>query len=413
MTRIMPHATSRVVTNCQVCDSSDLESVLFLGYLPPVNQMQAVGERPVEQPVYPAELLYCRDCTLVQLGCIVDPAVLFPPEYPYVSGTTRALHANFDDLAAESREMLGLGADDLVVDVGSNDGTLLSKFAERHRVQGVEPTKAGALAVAAGLPTIPAFFSRVVAKELCARRGGATLITAANVFAHVADVHGFVEGVLDLLAPNGVFVTESHYLDSLLKGLQYDTIYHEHLRYYSLRSLTHLLEMHGLEVIYTKRIPTHGGSVRVYAARKGWRTVRPFDPGLLTSEEAWPRRLPDFAVRVARSKCDLYALLADRKLPIVGIGAPSRASTLINYLGLDANILSCVFEVEGSPKLGKYMPGTRIPVMDEKYLDMARVDAALLLSWHIAEELTPKVRTRGFTGDLIVPLPEPHGVYDL
>ena len=152
---------SVVVDRCQVCGSTDLEPGLFLGYMPPVNEMPRVGTRPSQQPSYPAELLHCRACSLVQLGLIVDPAILFPPEYPYTSGVTRILHVNFEDLAKESRALLGLKGDELVIDVGSNDGTLLSKFkALGHRVQGIEPTNAGKLAVAAGIPTETAFFTQ-------------------------------------------------------------------------------------------------------------------------------------------------------------------------------------------------------------------------------------------------------------
>src|SRR5579883_1698420 len=148
-----------LVERCQVCGSPALESAFFLGFLPPVNQMRPIGERPAEQPSYPAELLYCTNCELVQLGLVVDPQILFPADYPYTSGTTRVLHENFADLARESAELLDLGPEDLIVDVGSNDGTLLSKFQRAHRVLGIEPTDAGQLARANGIETIQAYFT--------------------------------------------------------------------------------------------------------------------------------------------------------------------------------------------------------------------------------------------------------------
>jgi len=405
---------SVVVDRCQVCGSTGLESVLFLGYLPPVNQMRPLGQRPHEQPAYPAELLRCAKCQLVQLGLIVDPAILFPPDYPYTSGTTRILRENFAELWRESTGILGLRGSELVVDVGSNDGTLLENFrAAGHPVCGVEPTLMANLANERGVRTIMSFFGPTAAARVVQECGRAQIVTATNVFAHIEGVHGIVDSVLAMIADDGVFITESHYLMALIETLQYDTIYHEHLRHYSLESLGYLLGMHGLEVIHAKRIPTHGGSIRAYAARRGARPVLPSVGRLLDEERAagpLADRLQAFRGRVARSKVDLHALLKDllgRRARIYGVGAPSRASTLINYTALDREILDCVVEVKGSYKVGKYMPGTMIPVVDEARLFDDQPEFALLLSWHIADELMPKLTERGFRGGYIVPLPEP------
>jgi hypothetical protein len=233
------------------------------------------------------------------------------------------------------------------------------------------------------------------------------------VFAHIEGVHEIVESLLLMMRDDGVFITESHYLMALLETLQYDTIYHEHLRHYSLESFAYLLHMHGLEAIHAKRIPTHGGSIRVYAARRGARPVAPTVQRVLAEERgAGPLadRLKAFAHRVAVSKVELYALLRNllaKGSRIFGVGAPSRASTLINYVGLDREILDCVVEVKGSYKVGKYMPGTLVPVVDEAQLVEQQPEVALLLSWHIADELMPKLRARGFRGDFLVPLPTP------
>ena len=409
--------SSVVVDRCQVCGSADLDSVLFLGYLPPVNQMRTIGARPHEQPSYPAELLRCRRCDLVQLGLIVDPAILFPPEYPYTSGTTRILRDNFAEMQREAAALLGLPRKGLVVDVGSNDGTLLENFrAAGHPVCGIEPTLMANLANERGVRTIMAFFGAPAASRVLSEHGRAQIVTATNVFAHIEGIHDIVEAVVSMLEDDGVFISESHYLMALLETLQYDTIYHEHLRHYSLGSLSYLLQMHGLEVIHAKRIPTHGGSIRVYAARKGVRAVQPSVAQLLDEErQRGPLgdQLEAFARRVTRSKVDLHALLRDR-LPdgarMFGVGAPSRASTLINYVGLDRELLNAVVEVKGSYKVGKYMPGTVIPVVDEAALFDEQPALALLLSWHIADELMPKLTARGFKGGYVVPLPHPRVV---
>ncbi|MDP9321881.1 MAG: class I SAM-dependent methyltransferase [Chloroflexota bacterium] len=403
---------SVVVERCQACDSDELEPVLFVGYLPPVNTMPPIGERPHEQPAYPAQVLRCRHCELVQLGLVVDPAILFPPEYPYTSGTTRILRENFAELYREVSALYPLGRDDLVVDIGSNDGTLLKNFRDGgHRIHGIEPTNAGLLARDADIPTTIAFFGPATVRQVVRDVGRARIVTATNVFAHIEDVHEVIRAVLELLDDDGLFITESHYWLALVETLQYDTIYHEHLRYYSLTSLRNLLAMHDLEVVHAKRIPTHGGSIRAYAARRGRYPVRPTVGPLLEAETRSldPAALDRFRRGVVVSKLGLHALLRGVKAEgkrVYGIGAPSRATTLVNYVGLDDGIIDYVLEIRGSYKIGKYVPGTLIPVVDEVRLFADQPDYALMLSWHIADELMPKLRQRGFRGGFIVPLPE-------
>jgi SAM-dependent methyltransferase len=399
---------------CQVCGHAPLDDVLSLGYMPPVNQMVRIGAVPRQQPWFPTNLLHCRNCELVQLGLAVDPVIIFPPDYPYTSGTTKLLRDNFADLAREAAAMLGLGKDDLVVDIGSNDGTLLSNFKDAgHRALGIEPTDVGAIANQRGIPTLKRYFGPEVAREAKREHGPAALVTAANCFAHIEDVHAIVEGITEMLAPDGVFISESHYLIGLLDDLQYDTVYHEHLRYYSVGSLAHLLEMHGLEVFHARKIPTHGGSIRVYAARKGTRAVQPSVKAMLDAEprgDAMRKRLADFRHDVMLSKLRLHALIRDIKEGggrICGISAPSRASTMINYVGLDSAIIDYVCEIEGSLKIGKCMPGTLIPVVEESRMFADQPDCAIIFSWHIASELAPKLRAKGYKGKPVTPLPAP------
>jgi hypothetical protein len=402
------------IESCQVCGHAPLDYVLSLGYMPPVNQMVPVGQVPRQLPWFPTTLLHCRNCELVQLGLAVDPVIIFPPEYPYTSGTTKLLRDNFADLQRESAAMLGLGDQDLVVDIGSNDGTLLSNFQKGgQRVLGIEPTDVGDIANQRGIPTIKRYFGTEVAREVKREYGPASVVTAANCFAHIEDVHAIVDGVVEMLKDDGVFVTESHYLIPLLETLQYDTIYHEHLRYYSLTSLKHLFEMHGLEVFHARPIPSHGGSIRVYAARHGAHTVQDGVRRMLAAEprgEAMAKRLATFRHDVILSKLRLLAMLRDLKekgARVAGISAPSRASTLVNYVGLDEGLIDYVCEIAGSLKIGKYMPGTQIPVVDEAKLYSDQPDCAVIFSWHIADELAPKLKAKGFRGQLITPLPVP------
>jgi C-methyltransferase C-terminal domain/Methyltransferase domain len=310
--------------------------------------------------------------------------------------------------------MLGLGKDDLVVDIGSNDGTLLSNFKDAgHRVLGIEPTDVGAIADKRGIPTLKRYFGPEAAREVQRGHGPAALVTAANCFAHIEDVHAIVDAIVAMLRPDGVFISEAHYLIGLLDTLQYDTIYHEHLRYYSLASLKHLLEMHGLEVFHARPIPSHGGSIRVYAARRGTQKVKDSVSVMLADEprgDAMVSRLTSFRRDVVLSKLRLLAMLRDLKEKgalIAGISAPSRASTLVNYVGLDEAIIDYVCEIPGSLKIGRYMPGTQIPVVDEARLYAEQPDYAVIFSWHIADELAPKLKAKGFRGELITPLPVP------
>ena len=397
---------------CQVCGHAPLSKVLSLGYMPPVNQMVAIGEVPQQQPWFPTDLLHCAECDLVQLGLAVDPVIIFPPEYPYTSGMTKLLRDNFTELYCEASAMLKLAPQDLIIDIGSNDGTLLSNF-KKHRILGIEPTEVGKIASGRGVPTLMRYFTPAVAAEVKREHGPARVVTAANCFAHIEDVHSIVQGILDLLAPDGVFISESHYLIGLLDRLQYDTIYHEHLRYYSLTSLANLLSMHGLEVFYARAIPTHGGSIRVYAARQGAWPVDDSVAKMLAAEprgEAMLARLKSFRNDVMLSKLRLLAMIRELKeqgARICGISAPSRASTLVNYLGLDEAIIDYVCEIAGPLKIGKCMPGTSIPVVEESRLFSDQPDCAVVFSWHIADELAPKLRAKGYRGKLVTPLPVP------
>jgi hypothetical protein len=402
---------------CQVCGSTRLDSVLSLGYMPPVNQMVPIGQVPRQQPWFPTNLLHCRDCDLVQLGLAVDPVIIFPPEYPYTSGTTKLLRDNFADLARESSALLRLKPENLVIDIGSNDGTLLSNFKNAgYRVLGIEPTDVGDIANQRGIPTMKRYFGVAAAQEAVREHGRATVVTAANCFAHMEDVHAIVDGILAMLGDDGVFISESHYLIPLLDTLQYDTVYHEHLRYYSLASLKHLLEMHELEVFHARPIPSHGGSIRVYAARRGTRPVQDSVARMLAAEPrggSMAQRLVKFRDDVVLSKLRLMAMLRELKekgARIAGISAPSRASTMVNYVGLDEGLIDYVCEIAGSLKIGKCMPGTAIPVVEEAKLFEDQPDCALIFSWHIADELAPKLRAKGFRGRLITPLPVPREI---
>jgi len=400
------------LTTCQIC-SSPFESILFLGDLPPVNTMLRVGSPRIEQVRFPLELVYCKSCSLMQINFSPDPSILFPPDYPYTTGTTKILRDNFKELADKVFQLFSLKSGDLVVDIGSNDGTLLSNFKERGvQVLGIDPTDKADLANERGIRSWKHFFDESIAKKILKELQRPRLVTAANVFAHIPKPLEIAKAIAHLVG-DGIFINESHYLLGLIQSLQYDTIYHEHLRYYSLKSMKNLLEKAGLIVFKVEKIPTHGGSIRVYSSAKP-----PFmDPSvdaILKEEEDFglfrQSTLEQFSKDVLKSKIKLLELLHSLKgggHSIFGVGAPSRASTIVNYCGLSRDFIECVVEVSGSHKIGKYMPGSNIPVADEKRLYEEQPPYALLFSWHISAELIGNLVKRGFKGDFIVPLPVP------
>ena len=403
---------SKSITKCQISNSKNLESIIFLGFLPPVNTLRKIGTTLEEEISFPAELLYCKKSKLAQLGCIVDKKILFPYSYPYTSSTTKILRENFLDLYKDTKKIISLKKNDLVIDIGSNDGNLLSNFKDHHKVLGVTPEKIGKLAIRKGIPTIIDYFNDRTVKKILKKNGKAKIITATNVFAHIDDINNIVKNILKTLDSNGIFISESHYLLPLIKTVQYDTIYHEHLRYYSVQSLNYLFKKHNLEIINTKEISTHGGSIRVYAARKGKYKVSKSVKLQLEKENKNlnKKSFDQFKRNVVSSKIKLFNIINKLKKnnnSIFGVGAPSRASTLINYLGLDQDIIDCVLEIEGSYKIGNYIPGTKIPILNENILKQKKPGYLLLFSWHIKDELKKNLRNKGFKGKFIIPLPYP------
>jgi hypothetical protein len=280
-------------------------------------------------------------------------------------------------------------------------------------VLGITPEEIGKIAIKNGIPTIIDYFVTKVANSVSQKYGKAKIVTLTNAFAHIENVHELIGNIKKLLKSDGVFISESHYLLPLIKTVQYDTIYHEHLRYYSLISLINLLRMHNLEVFHAKEIPSHGGSIRVYAAKPGEYTMNQSVKKLLAKEKTTVTNIKtfeEFKNKVILSKLKLNSLLyklKKRGAKIYGVSAPSRGTTLASYVGLDNGILDCIVEIKGSYKTGKYLPGTLIPVVDETKLFKDQPEYAFIFSWHIANELIPKLKEKGYGGKFIVPLPVP------
>ena len=404
---------SKTITKCQISGANDLKSIVFLGYLPPPTQMKKINSKIEEETFYPADLMYSPSSKLAQLNTIVNKEILFSKNYAYTSSTTKILRENFKELYADCKKIIKLNSDDLVIDIGSNDGNLLSNFKNNHKVLGITPEKMGKIAIKRGIPTLLKYFNKTTSNFVLKKYGKAKIITATNVFAHIENVDQLMKNILKILDKNGIFISESHYLVSLIKDNQFDTIYHEHLRYYSLSSLKYLFDKYGLKIIRTKKINTHGGSIRVFATKSKKYKININVKKILNSEKKYLnlKTFDKFRKNVFRSKINLYSILKNiknRNKKICGIGAPARASTLINYIGLDENIVDYVLEIEGSKKIGNYIPGTKIPILSEKKLFTDQPDFAILFSWHLTAGLKRKLRQKGYKGKFIIPLPKPY-----
>ncbi len=402
---------SKIEKKCQFSRKKDLKKILSLGFLPAVNGLEKINNKKDFEPFFSTNLMYSPSSRLFQLDNVLNKKILFPKSYPYTSSTTEILRKNFKELSLEVQKMLKIQKTDLVVDIGSNDGNLLSNF-KNFRVQGVTPENIGRIAIKRGIPTIIDYFHAKSVNKILKKRGKAKIITATNVFAHIDDINSLMKNVLKLLDQKGVFITESHYFLDLMKTLQYDTIYHEHLRYYTLQSLSKIFNKFGLKIIFAKKIKTHGGSIRVYASRKKYYKIFNNVHSMLKIEKNFinKKNIDEFREKVIDTKIKTYSLLNSIKIKgkkIFGVGAPSRATTLVNYLGLDQNILENICEIKGSHKIGFYLPGTKIPIVDEKEIYKKKPDYLFLLSWHIKDELIKNLKRKGFKGKFIIPLPKP------
>ncbi|MCR4330620.1 MAG: class I SAM-dependent methyltransferase [Patescibacteria group bacterium] len=402
------------VSECQICQNKNLKPILSLGHQPVVQEY--LTKESLDQPevTYSLNLVYCDKCGLTQIDYIVPPEIVFPPDYPYRTGLTNMLIRNFRALADTLEKQGYATPKSLIVDIGSNDGTLLQGFKEKGmKVVGVEPTGAADVAKKNGITTIKSFFNKETVATILKKYGPAKIITATNVFAHINDTVSLAKNVKDLLATDGVFVSESQYLLDIFEKLEFDTVYHEHLRFYALQPLQHLFAQVGLSVVDAERISAAGGSIRVYAM-KGKHQMSTRAKELLAVEKKAGlydvKAHKKFAERIILAKHDLVALLLKVKKQgarIAGLGSPARANTLLGFTKITTDILDYACEKKGSPKIGLFTPGTHIPVFEEEKLFKEQPEYVLVLSWHIGMELIKKTKEAGFKGKFIMPLPIP------
>jgi SAM-dependent methyltransferase len=407
-----------VATRCRACESEDLEVILSLGQMPLANALLSEDQLDEPEPRYPLDVAFCEACALVQLTVSVPPRSLFS-EYAYFSSYSDTVVSNAEQVVKRMIEERALGPDCLAMEIASNDGYLLQHYVQAGvPVLGIDPAaNVVPEAEARGVPTLCAFFGLELAEEL--RRSGrrADVMHANNVLAHVPNLQGFVSGIARVLTGAGVAVIETPYVKDLVDRLEFDTIYHEHLFYYSLTALDGVFRRNGLQIIDVENIPIHGGSLRVIAAHDGAMAPTRAVRELLTSEKrnglARIEYYRGFADRVRALRGDLRRFLNElrsRGKRIAAYGAAAKGAVLLNALGLLPGTLE--FVADRSPhKQGRYMPGVRIPISSPDRLVEEMPDLVLLLAWNFVDEILEQqaeYRRRG--GRFIIPVPQPRVV---
>ncbi len=401
---------------CRSC-GADVRSFLDLGSTPLANSFLKEEQLRSVEPSFPLEVGFCPTCTLVQLMHTVPPEQIFR-DYVYVTSTSSSITEHFHALAREAVSRFDLSADDLVVEIGSNDGTLLRGFEPSGiRTLGIEPaTNIAAIARAHGIETVNEFFEPGIARRLREEHGPASFMVGCNVVAHIPDLNGTMEGVATLLADEGVFQVEAPYLLELLDRAEFDTVYHEHFFYFSLRALEHVMERHGLRIFDVELFPdVHGGTIRASVCRTGasFERTAAAAGAFEREEEAGVGEFAtyaDFAERVAGIRESLLRMLGDLRrggARVAGYGAAAKGNTLLNYCGIGPDLLDYVAD-KNPLKQGLYTPGMHLPVVEASRLAEDRPDYTLILAWNMADEIVAEqaeYRARG--GRFIRPIPEP------
>ena len=399
---------------CRICGQVGLNSILSLGHTPLANALLREDQLDESESRWPLELAWCPDCSLAQITETVPPEILFR-EYAYFSSFSDTMVAHARSIADRMRTTRKLNSSSLAVEIASNDGYLLQWY---HKagipVLGIEPAQNIARVAESerGVRTISEFFGSDVAERLSLSGEKADVIHANNVLAHVADLNGVVAGFAKLLKPDGVVVVEAPYLKDLIDHVEFDTIYHEHLCYFSLTALTRLFQQHGLTIVDVERLAIHGGSLRIFAVHSAAAFTQPSVAKLLEEEATWVRNgasYKTFGSRVESLRRELTRLLDRLKSEgkrIAVYGASAKGSTLLNYFGIGSEVIDYVVD-RSTIKQGLYTPGTRLKICDPSRLVEDQPDYCLLLTWNFADEILKQQSTyRQHGGKFIIPIPE-------
>jgi len=402
--------------SCRLCNSTELHTFLDLGFTPPADSFLRREQLHEPEIYYPLQVMLCESCGFIQLSHTVSPEVLYRHDYPYESSITKSGQQHWSEFAQTVTRRFSLNSSDLVIDIGSNVGVLLGAFRDNGcRILGVDPaSNIVRLAEKNDIETVNEFFSVEVARNIVAEKGQASIITGTNVFAHVNDLAGFMQAADSVLNDRGVLIIEAPYFVNLLKHLEYDTIYHEHLSYLSVKPLIPFFAKFGMEIFDVEERDIHGGSFRVYVARNGTQPVAGVVAAMLAAEETagiYDRTvLEDFAAAVAANRQELLWLLRNLKhegKKIAAVSAPAKGMTLLNYCHIGTETVDYVTE-KSTLKIGRFTPGMHIPVYSDAQLLEDMPDYALLLAWNFADEIMANLESyRKNGGKFIIPIPTP------
>jgi SAM-dependent methyltransferase len=401
---------------CRACDGTALTLVLSLGQTPLANSLVEPAQRGEPEPRFPLDVVLCESCALLQITETVPPEVMFR-DYRYFSSFSETMLKHAAAIAGRLVKDRALGPSSLAAEIASNDGYLLKNYvAHGVPVLGIEPARnVAAVAEAAGVRTVVEFFGDELGRDLAAKGMRADVLHANNVMAHVPDIRGVLAGARAFLSDDGVMVIESPYVKPMLDHCEFDTIYHEHLFYWSITALGAVARRVGLEIVDVEQLAIHGGSVRVFLQRDDRKKRNsPSDAvtALLAEEQAWGVSRPEpyraFAARVSALKQELVALLKRLKSEgktIAGYGAAAKGSTLLNHFGIGAELIDFIAD-RSTYKQGRFMPGVGIPIVGPEALVERRPDYCLLLTWNFADEILAQQKAyRDAGGKFIVPVP--------
>ena len=405
-----------IIQKCQICNSKNIYEILDLGHSGLCDSL--LTEKDINNPEknYPLKLLKCKQCHLLQINYVVDNKEVFHLDYPYKSGITKVLKDLLHSTSKYCVDNFTFSKTPLVVDIGSNDGTLLEGFKKNgFKVLGVEPTNIAKLANKKGIKTIQKYFDKNTINFIKKKFNKAEVITGTNVFAHIDKLDTLMKGVKSLLnTKNGIFVTESHYAVNILNEMQFDSIYHEHLRFYLLKPLILLLKKYGFKVIDAVKIPNYAGSIRVTATLNNNKVQKESVLKILKEEKKngfYNYKIYDqYGKKVKKIKNDLNKMLWKLKLKkkkIIGVGCPGRSITLLAYCNITNQLIDYVAEQSSSLKLNMFTPTTHIKIIDEKNMIKNQPDYALILSWHYGKSVIQNLKKKGYKGKFIIPLPTP------
>jgi len=402
------------INNCQICGSKKLIDVINLGEQPLANTLsKSLKDNSIVEK-FPINVVRCEECTLLQLDYIVDQNKVYHPDYPYLPGITKTVDEEQKELSDYLFEELNLKKNCSVLDIGSNDGSLLKHFKEKGlNVIGVEPTNIAKIANANDIYTIQSFFNEKVADKVIKEKGKVKLITSTNVFAHMSTLGDVMDGIVKLLDDDGYFCFENHYIMEILEKVQYDTFYHEHLRTYSLISLKKLFDLYNLNLFHAQKVSRYGGSIRCIVSKKKINQTKNFNK-LLEIEKKYlidncKKTYDNFVNEIKKSKDDLIKILKELKsknMKVIGKSCPARAIVLLAYCDLDENYLEYIAEQPTSLKLNYYIPDTNLKIVSDDNLLNDEPDYILLLAWHLTQPIIKKWKMRGLKSKFIVPLPE-------